>query len=71
MPTCENCGSFVTENYVRVFGDRNGEVYACPHCRTRIQDPQAEGNFRKRRSSAEGNESTTYDPTIGTEEVSG
>lgn len=29
MPHCENCGEWVSDDYVRVFG-RNGTVQACP-----------------------------------------
>ena len=32
MPTCQNCGSFVTPRFVRVFGTNGGEVFACPDC---------------------------------------
>ena len=33
MPECENCGEFVTEQYVRVFAPTGMEtVRACPNC---------------------------------------
>lgn len=32
MATCENCKSFVTSNFVRVFGDNEGCVHGCPEC---------------------------------------
>ncbi|WP_443984563.1 DUF7563 family protein [Halorientalis marina] len=49
MPECQNCGSFVTEDYVRVF---TPEVHdgprVCPNCEDKIRD----GNdVREARSS--------------------
>jgi len=40
MPSCQNCGEFVTETYLRVQmpGD---EVLACPFCPDKIWDPQS------------------------------
>lgn len=32
MPSCENCDNHVSEKFARVFGERNGEVHACPNC---------------------------------------
>lgn len=33
MPTCQNCGSFVTERYVEVFEpDGITQPRVCPHC---------------------------------------
>lgn len=32
MPQCKECRSHVSEAFARVFGDRNGEVHACPEC---------------------------------------
>lgn len=32
VPTCQNCASFVTPRFVRVFGTNGGEVFACPDC---------------------------------------
>jgi hypothetical protein len=34
MPTCENCGAFVTARFARVFGDNDDRIHACTHCRT-------------------------------------
>lgn len=31
---CNNCGEFVTRQFVRVFGDNAGEVYGCLSCGT-------------------------------------
>jgi hypothetical protein len=31
MPNCDNCGSFVTADFVRVFGDADG-IDGCPFC---------------------------------------
>ncbi|WP_200840265.1 hypothetical protein [Halorubrum sp. JWXQ-INN 858] len=32
MPDCNRCGSFVTSNFTRVFGNNESEVYGCHHC---------------------------------------
>jgi hypothetical protein len=32
MYTCNNCGEFVTRDFVRVFGDAEDEVFGCPSC---------------------------------------
>jgi hypothetical protein len=32
MPKCENCGTHVSDQFVRVFGDEVGQVFACPSC---------------------------------------
>ncbi|WP_442908711.1 DUF7563 family protein [Halodesulfurarchaeum sp.] len=39
MPTCRNCGSAVTEAYVRVFAP-NGETQprVCPNCEDKIRE---------------------------------
>jgi hypothetical protein len=31
---CNNCGSFVTPQFARVFGDNDDEVYGCLNCQT-------------------------------------
>lgn len=33
MPTCSNCGGYVTRDFVRVFGV-DGAVNGCPDCST-------------------------------------
>jgi len=39
MPECNNCGSFVTERYVRVFTpDRVEQPRVCPNCEDKIRD---------------------------------
>lgn len=39
MPRCENCDSFVTQTYVRVFGlPGEGSVRVCPNCEDIIRD---------------------------------
>jgi len=47
MPKCNNCGSHVTTDYNRVFGDRNDSVEVCPNCPDRVIDPQSEGGYRE------------------------
>ncbi len=32
MAKCQHCSNHVSENFRRVFSDRNGEVHACPNC---------------------------------------
>ncbi|CQR51306.1 MULTISPECIES: DUF7563 family protein [Haloferax] len=32
MSQCNHCETFVSNNFVRVFGDEDGNVYACPSC---------------------------------------
>lgn len=43
MPVCNDCGSQVTYNYARVFGDNENEVHGCLHCQslTELRDGQA------------------------------
>ena len=39
MPRCENCSSFVTEAYVRVFSPADeASVRACPHCEDKVRE---------------------------------
>ena len=33
-PRCVNCGSQVTRQFARVFGDNRDVVHACPDCST-------------------------------------
>lgn len=32
MPSCDNCGSFVTPDFARVFGDNRNRVDGCVRC---------------------------------------
>lgn len=32
MPQCQNCDSHVTEQFARVFGDRDNNVFHCLDC---------------------------------------
>ncbi|MFC4451214.1 DUF7563 family protein [Halorussus aquaticus] len=32
MPTCNHCGSYVSNAFVRVFADESGQIRACPEC---------------------------------------
>lgn len=34
MSECQNCGSYVTESFARVFGSNEREVFGCPRCRS-------------------------------------
>lgn len=53
MPECENCDSFVTRDYVRVFappGSENPRV--CPHCEDKLRDGADVREARARRVSS-------------------
>jgi hypothetical protein len=45
MPECDNCGRFVTTDFVRVFGDSDDKLAGCLHCLTmaELQDGGAIG----------------------------
>jgi hypothetical protein len=47
MSRCENCGSFVTGEFVRVFGSNEGQVYGCPDC---TPSPDRHGGDAARRA---------------------
>lgn len=48
MPSCSNCGSFVTEDYVRVLSpDGAGQPRACPFCEDMVRE---NGRVRAARS---------------------
>jgi hypothetical protein len=39
MPECENCGGFVTDQYVRVFAPTGMDtVRVCPNCPDMVRD---------------------------------
>jgi len=39
VPTCNNCDSYVTEAYVRVFSPTGLDtVRVCPHCEDKLRD---------------------------------
>lgn len=39
MPRCQNCESFVTEAYVRVFAPNDlSTVRVCPNCEDKLRD---------------------------------
>ena len=49
MPECQNCGSFVTEAYARVFTPQSVEdPRVCPDCEDMIRDG---AEIRRARSS--------------------
>lgn len=49
MPECENCGSFVTEQYVRVFAPREMKtVRVCPKCPDLVRE--GDGTVREAHS---------------------
>ncbi|SFR65703.1 hypothetical protein SAMN04487947_3179 [Halogeometricum rufum] len=32
MPKCNNCDTFVTPRFARVFGDNEDDIYGCRNC---------------------------------------
>lgn len=32
MDSCETCGGVVTDDFARVFGTNQNQVFACPEC---------------------------------------
>jgi NAD-dependent SIR2 family protein deacetylase len=39
MPECQNCGAFVTRQYVRVFAPNGREnPRVCPDCENKVRD---------------------------------
>lgn len=42
MPHCDNCGSFVTREYVRVFGSNDGTLDSCYECGNKYSNHQEE-----------------------------
>ncbi|WP_425493639.1 DUF7563 family protein [Natronocalculus amylovorans] len=32
MPSCDHCGSHVSDRFARVFADEYGQLNACPSC---------------------------------------
>jgi NAD-dependent SIR2 family protein deacetylase len=51
MPTCQNCGSFVTEQYVRVFTpEGNDGPRVCPECEDKLRDGAEIREARSKRS---------------------
>ncbi|MFB6234001.1 MAG: hypothetical protein ABEH81_02330 [Halopenitus sp.] len=50
MPECSNCGSFVTERYVRVFAPPGFEnVRVCPGCEDKVRDGASVREARSKR----------------------
>ena len=43
MPECQECGSFVTQDFERVFAGRDGKVHGCLDCmgKTEIKNGKA------------------------------
>lgn len=52
MPTCQNCGSFVTKQYVKVFTPNSvDEPRVCPYCEDK---KRSGGDVREARSKRRG-----------------
>jgi hypothetical protein len=43
MPTCNECGRFVTQHFARVMGDNNDEVWGCVNCSSKDLGERAGG----------------------------
>jgi len=41
MKSCQGCGSPVTDDYARVFGDNDNQVSSCPDCGMTYRGPRA------------------------------
>lgn len=53
MPHCQNCGSFVTETYARVFTPRGvDQPRVCPNCEDMIRDGNDVREARSPRNNA-------------------
>jgi NAD-dependent SIR2 family protein deacetylase len=51
MPECQNCGSFVTEAYVRVFAPEEREnPRVCPNCENLVRDGATVREARAKRT---------------------
>lgn len=37
MPNCQRCGSFVSTDFIRVFGGNDGELFGCIECAAVIE----------------------------------
>lgn len=48
MAECKSCGEFVTDDYVRVFGDNDGNVFDCRNCRARSSNSDDEEESEER-----------------------
>lgn len=44
MHECKQCGSFVTADFVRVFGNNSDQVFGCPDCMTYADLIEGEGS---------------------------
>lgn len=52
MSRCENCESYVSESYVRVFSTDGETVGCCPRCRDKLRD--STGRVREARMPRNG-----------------
>lgn len=64
MPTCGNCGSFVTTQYVRVFTpDELEQPRVCPNCEDIIRDGADVREARSQRRSQQDNQTNNRNDT--------
>ena len=53
MPECQNCGSFVSRDYVRVFAPEGfKDARVCPNCEDAIREGAEVRDARARRVSS-------------------
>jgi len=51
MPTCGNCGGFVTQRYENVFAPSDADrVRVCPNCENLVRDGSSVREARSNRS---------------------
>jgi NAD-dependent SIR2 family protein deacetylase len=51
MPECQNCGAFVTDDYVRVFApDGMNSPRVCPNCEDMVRDGASVREARAKRT---------------------
>ena len=52
MPECQNCESFVTRDYVRVFAPNGADdPRVCPHCEDKLREGSGVRDARAKRTS--------------------
>ena len=72
MPECRNCGSHVTEDYVRVFSrDPDGEtVDVCPECPDKIRGSHGEVRDARSTRRTDGSDEADHSRSEDTKDVS-
>jgi len=64
-PECQNCGSFVTSRYVRVFTPNDVDApRVCPWCEDKVRDGAGVRDSRSQRRSDRSDKHASYDPQV-------